>query len=68
MVEYGNGVSTGTGAAGGGGGGGGGGGPEFALGRVLGDAVDTIAGLPPEVLVASIIAIFFGLVFLKKAF
>ena len=67
MVEYGNGVGQATGA---GGGGGGGGHTDVGaqIGRVITDSVDAIAALPPEMLLAGIVAIFLGLIILKRAF
>jgi hypothetical protein len=67
VVEYGNGVGQATGA---GGGGGGGGHTDVGaqIGRFINDSVDTIAALPPEMLLAGIVAIFLGLVILKRAF
>ena len=67
MVEYGNGVGQATGA---GGGGGGGGTTDVGaqIGRFINDSVDTIAALPPEMLIIGIVAIFLGLVILKRAF
>ena len=67
MVEYGNGVGQATGS---GGGGGGGGHTDVGaqIGRFINDSVDTIAALPPEMLLAGIVAIFLGLVILKRAF
>jgi hypothetical protein len=67
VVEYGNGVGQATGA---GGGGGGGGHTDVGaqIGRFINDSVDTIAALPPELLLAGIVAIFLGLVILKRAF
>ena len=67
MLEYGQGVGQGTGVAGGGGGGG-----TTDLGAsastFVNEAADTIAALPPEALVALVIAEFFRLIFLRRAF
>ena len=69
MVEYGNGVGTATKVANGGSGGGGG---SMDVGAAatnfVHDAAHTISTLPPEGLVILVIAIFLGLVFLRKAF
>jgi hypothetical protein len=67
VVEYGNGVGQATGA---GGGGGGAGHTDVGaqIGKFINDSVDTIAALPPEVLIAGIIVIFLGLIILKRAF
>ncbi len=74
MVEYGHGVGEGTsgvsgyGGGGGGGVGGGGGGDWGAgLGRMAGDAVDTISALPAEQLLLLVVAIVVGLWILKRA-
>ena len=68
MVEYGNGVGTATEVAGGGTGGGG----TMDIGQqasaFVHDAVHTVSTLPPEGLVLLVIAIFLGLVLLRKAF
>jgi hypothetical protein len=69
MVEYGNGVGTATEVAGGGAGGGGG--PVDLTSAASGfvhDAVHTVSTLPPEGLLVLVIAIFLGLVLLRKAF
>jgi hypothetical protein len=66
MVEYGNGVGTATGATGGGTGGSMDVGA--AAGRFVNDASHTISTLPPEALIAIVIAIFLGLVILRRAF
>ena len=69
MVEYGNGVSQVSGAGGGAGGGVGGNQDVIQrIGSLIGDGIDTIAALPPEMLLAGIVAIFLGLVILKRAF
>ncbi len=70
MVEYGAGVGEVSGQAGGGAGVGGGGGGDVgaATMRSLGDAVDKIAALPPEMLLLGAILILAGLVVLKRAF
>jgi hypothetical protein len=68
MVEYGNGVGTATGITGGGSGGGGSTDVGQAATQFVHDAAHTISTLPPEGLVVLVIAIFLGLVFLRKAF
>ena len=69
MVEYGNGVGTATEVAGGGTGGGGG---TMDIGQqasaFVHDAVHTVSTLPPEGLLLLVIAIFVGLMLLRKAF
>jgi hypothetical protein len=69
MVEYGNGVGTATNVANGGSGGGGG---SMDVGAVASnfvhDAAHTISTLPPEGWVILVVAVFLGLVFLRKAF
>ena len=71
MVEYGHGVGEGTsgvsGYGGGGGGAAGGGDWGAGLGRVAGDAVDTVAALPAEQLLLLVVAIVIGLFLLKRA-
>jgi hypothetical protein len=68
MVEYGQGVGQATGA---------GGGVSHGathvdvgtqIGRFINDSVTTISHLPPEILIAGIVAIFLGLVILRRAF
>lgn len=68
MVEYGQGVGQGT-EAGGAIGGGGGGSQDLGAGaaRALGDAVDTVMALPPEQLLLLVVAVFFGLILLRRA-
>lgn len=67
MVEYGHGVSQGTGGAGGGGGSGSlDAGAE--LGRMFNDAVYTVSTLPPETLLLLFVGIVVGLLVLKRAF
>ena len=66
MVEYGNGVSQGTGIAGRGGGGGGDAGA--ALGAWVGDTVHTIATLPPSTLAIALVVLIIGFVILRRAF
>ena len=69
MVEYGNGVGQATGAGGGGGAAVGGHEDVLArLGTMIDNGIDTIAALPPEILLAGIVVIFLGLVILKRAF
>ncbi len=69
MVEYGNGVGTVTGVANGAGGGGGGSmDVGAAASQFVNDATHTISTLPPEALVAIVIAVFLGLIVLRKAF
>jgi hypothetical protein len=70
MVEYGNGVGTATGVANGAGGGGGGGTMDVgaAATNFVNDAAHTVSTLPPEVLIAIVIAIFLGLIILRRAF
>lgn len=69
MVEYGNGVGTATGVANGAGGGGGGTTDVGAAAtHFVNNAAHTISTLPPEALIAIVIAIFLGLVLLRKAF
>jgi hypothetical protein len=69
MVEYGNGVSQGAGQVAGGG--------HAAsttvdvgssVGQFVNDSVHTISTMPPAMLAASIVVIFFGLLLLKRAF
>ena len=67
MVEYGHGVSQGTGIAGGGGGGGGGdAGAAFAT--WVGDTVHNIASLPPSTLAIAVVVLIVGFVILRRAF
>jgi hypothetical protein len=80
MVEYGGGINNGpAGQVGGGGGAGnvvsGGGSPAAqqpdvfsSITNGLGDLVDQVAALPLEVLIVGIVAFFFGLIILKRAF
>ena len=71
MAEYGNGVGQATGAGGGGSGATGVGGNQDVIDRLSGilrDGVDTIAALPPEMLIAGIIVAFLGLIILTRAF
>jgi hypothetical protein len=68
MVEYGQGVGQATGVAGGGGGGGGSTDIGASAAAFVRDTADTIAALPPEALVAIAIAIFLGLIVLRRAF
>jgi hypothetical protein len=66
MVEYGHGVSQGTGGGGAGGGGSVDAGAE--LGRIVDDAVYTVSTLPPETLLLLLVGIMVGLFILKRAF
>ena len=66
MVEYGHGVSQGTGGGGAGGGGSLDAGAE--LGRMFNDAVFTVSTLPPETLLLLFVGIVVGLFVLKRAF
>jgi hypothetical protein len=72
MVEYGHGVGEVAGRSGGGGGGSGIGGGTTDLGapvsQFINDSINTISTLPPEMLVIGAVAIFLGLLFLKRAF
>jgi hypothetical protein len=67
MVEYGQGVGHATGVAGGGGGGGtqdlGAGAATF-----VSDTIHTVSTLPPEQLLLLVVAVFFGLILLRRAF
>jgi hypothetical protein len=69
MVEYGNGVS---GVAGQVGGDAGGGARSVDVGASAGqfvtDTVQTLSALPPAALLALVIVVFLGLLFLKRAF
>jgi len=67
MVEYGQGVGQATGVAGGGSGGGSTDVGASAIGFVN-DVADQIAALPPEGLLLLVVAIFVGLIFLRRAF
>jgi len=68
MVEYGNGVGEVAGRAGGGTGVSGGGDPFANLSHLINDGVNTISSLPPEVLLAAVLAVLVGLIILKRAF
>ncbi len=70
MVEYGNGVGEVTGVANGAGGGANGGSMDVgaAAANFIHDATHTVSTLPPEALVAIVIVILLGIVFLRKAF
>jgi hypothetical protein len=70
MVEYGNGVGEVTGVANGAGGGGGGGSMDVgaAAGNFIHDAANTVSTLPPEAILAIVVVILLGLIFLRKAF
>ena len=72
MTEYGHGVAEGagqfSGSAGGGGGGTGGGGDwGFALGRAVGDTIDTVTALPAEQLLLLVVAVVVGFWILRRA-
>ena len=67
MVEYGHGVSQGTGGAGGSGGG------QAvdagaAIGQMVTDAVNTVVALPPTTLLIAFVVLIIGLMILKRAF
>ncbi|MEW6224654.1 MAG: hypothetical protein AB1627_08480 [Chloroflexota bacterium] len=66
MLEYGQGVGQATGAGGGQAGGSTDVGASAAA--FVSDAVNAVSALPPEGLVALVVAIFFGLVLLRRAF
>lgn len=69
MVEYGHGVGTATEVAGGGAGNAGGTTDiGAAASHFVNDAAHTISTLPPEALLAIVVAIFLGLIVLRKAF
>ena len=70
MVEYGHGVGDVAGRTGGGAGGVGGGGGDVggAFAQLINDSVNTIASMPPEMLLVGAIALIFALFFLKRAF
>jgi hypothetical protein len=69
MVEYGNGVGEVTGVANGAGGGGGGSmDVGAAAGNFIHDAANTVSTLPPEAILAIVVVILLGLIFLRKAF
>jgi len=65
MVEYGNGVGQVAGRNGGGGG-------QLdvgaSIGQFVGDSVHTLSTLPPAELLAIVVIVFLGLVFLRRAF
>jgi hypothetical protein len=67
MVEYGQGVGQATGTAGGGQAGG-----STDVGAsaaaFVSDTVNTISALPPEALLALVVAVFLGLIVLRRAF
>jgi hypothetical protein len=69
MAEYGQGVAQGSGLTGGGAGAGGG---TMDVGQAaagfVNDVITTVASLPPEALLALVVAIFLGFIVLKKAF
>ena len=70
MTEYGQGVAEGAGqfsGSGGGGAAGGGGDWGFALGRAVGDAVDTVTALPAEQLLLLVVAVVVGFWILRRA-
>jgi hypothetical protein len=66
MVEYGNGVSQGTGLAGGGGGGGGNMDVGVELGRWVDSAAHTISTMPPAQLIFIAFVVIAGLFVLKR--
>lgn len=69
MVEYGNAIDQSTGQAGGGGLGGGG--PrdlDSAAVDFVGDSIDKLAALPPEMLLLLAVLVLAGLYVLKRAF
>jgi hypothetical protein len=66
MVEYGNGVSQGTGIAGGGGGGGGNMDVGAELGRWVDSAAHTISTMPPAQLIFIAFVLIAGLFVLKR--
>jgi hypothetical protein len=68
MVEYGQGVGQATGL--GGHAAGGGGTTDLGAGAAafVTNAVNTVSALPPEQLLVLVIAIFFGLILLRRAF
>ena len=70
MVEYGHGVGEVAGRTGGGAGGVGGGGPDLGAGltQLVNDSVNTLSAMPPELLLAGVLAIIVGLAILKRAF
>ena len=65
MVEYGNGVGQVAGRNGGGSG-------QLdvgaSIGQFVGDSVHTLSTLPPAELLAIVVIVFLGLVFLRRAF
>jgi hypothetical protein len=67
MVEYGQGVGQATGV---GGHAAGGGTQDLGAGAAafVTDAVNTVATLPPEQLLVLLLAVFFGLILLRRAF
>jgi hypothetical protein len=67
MVEYGQGVGQATGVAGGGGSGGSTDLTSSAA-AFVGDVVDQVSALPPEGLLLLVVAVFVGLIILRKAF
>ena len=66
MVEYGNGVSQGTGIAGGGGGGGGNVDLGVEVGRWVDSAAHTISTMPPAQLIFIAFVLIAGLFVLKR--
>jgi len=66
MVEYGQGVGHATGV----GGQAAGGGQDLGSGAAafVTNAVNTVASLPPEQLLVLLVAVFFGLILLRRAF
>jgi hypothetical protein len=68
MVEYGQGVGQATGAGGGVSHGATQTDVGVQIGHFITNSVNTIAHLPPEILIAGAIAILFGFVILRRAF
>jgi hypothetical protein len=69
MVEYGHGVGEVAGRTGGRAGGVGGGGPDLGAGftQLINDTVNTISAIPPEMLLAGVLAILVGLALFRRA-
>ena len=68
MVEYGNGVSQVSGQAGGGHAGGQAVDVGGQVGQFVNDSVHTLSAMPPAELLALIVAVFIGLIILRRAF
>jgi hypothetical protein len=68
MLEYGNGVGQVAGRSGGGGTGGQSMDVGASLSQLVTDSAHTISTLPPAALVAGVVLIFLGLMFLRRAF